>query len=189
MSVAVYILSTVTGYMLTSALLLKCPGLLHRRRKETFISRHISHRGGQSVSFDSVGQKSTFWPWHFVRVARMIPWVQTQISYEITEHILLESDCSTIDEIQSNLWILLKILGSEYTTQHVLPGKSAHPCDIKLITRSLKAKLTTPQRKRWIPAACMTDPILLVTTHSSRMQVHPIPVKPLDAFRINYGLV
>lgn len=47
MSAAVYILSTVTGYVLTSALLLKCPGLLHRRKKETFISRHISHRGGQ----------------------------------------------------------------------------------------------------------------------------------------------
>lgn len=52
MSAAVYILSTVTGYMLTSALLLKCPGLLHRRKKETFISRHISHRGGQRISFD-----------------------------------------------------------------------------------------------------------------------------------------
>lgn len=47
MSAAVYILSTVTGYVLTSALLLKCPSLLHRRKKEPFISRHISHRGGQ----------------------------------------------------------------------------------------------------------------------------------------------
>lgn len=47
MSAAVYILSTVTGYVLTSALLLKCPNLLHRRKKETFISRHISHRGGK----------------------------------------------------------------------------------------------------------------------------------------------
>lgn len=49
MSAAVYILSTVTGYVLTSALLLKFPGLLHRRKKETFIGRHISHRGGQSL--------------------------------------------------------------------------------------------------------------------------------------------
>lgn len=49
MSVAVYVLSTVTGYVLTSALLLKCPSLLHRRKRETFRSRHISHRGGESA--------------------------------------------------------------------------------------------------------------------------------------------
>jgi len=47
MSVAVYVLTTVTGYVLTSALLLKCPSLLHRRKRETFRSRHISHRGGE----------------------------------------------------------------------------------------------------------------------------------------------
>uniref|UniRef100_A0A673KRD8 Glycerophosphodiester phosphodiesterase domain-containing protein 1-like n=1 Tax=Sinocyclocheilus rhinocerous TaxID=307959 RepID=A0A673KRD8_9TELE len=46
MSAAVYVLSTVTGYVLTSALLLKWPSLLHRRKKEAFRSRHISHRGG-----------------------------------------------------------------------------------------------------------------------------------------------
>ncbi|XP_016378211.1 glycerophosphodiester phosphodiesterase domain-containing protein 1-like [Sinocyclocheilus rhinocerous] len=45
MSAAVYVLSTVTGYVLTSALLLKWPSLLHRRKKEAFRSRHISHRG------------------------------------------------------------------------------------------------------------------------------------------------
>lgn len=49
MCAAVYVLSTVTGYVLTSALLLKCPSLLHRRKRETFLSRHISHRGGESV--------------------------------------------------------------------------------------------------------------------------------------------
>lgn len=114
-------------------------------------------------------------------VARMIPRLQTQISYEITERILLESDCSTIDEIQSNFWILLKIPGSENTTQHVLAGKLAHLCDIKLITWSLKAKWMTPQKKIWIPATCMSDPILLVTTaHSSWMQVNSIPVKSPD---------
>lgn len=47
MSSAVYVLSTVTGYVLTSAFLLKCPTLLRRRKRETFRSRHISHRGGE----------------------------------------------------------------------------------------------------------------------------------------------
>lgn len=50
MCAAVYVLSTVTGYVLTSALLLKCPTLVHRRKRETFLSRHISHRGGGNTS-------------------------------------------------------------------------------------------------------------------------------------------
>lgn len=50
MSAALYVLSTVTGYVLTSALLFKCPSLLHRRKRETFRSRHISHRGGESAA-------------------------------------------------------------------------------------------------------------------------------------------
>ncbi|XP_034024068.1 lysophospholipase D GDPD1 [Thalassophryne amazonica] len=46
MYAAVCIMSSVTGYVLTSALLLKYPTLLHRKKRETFVSRHISHRGG-----------------------------------------------------------------------------------------------------------------------------------------------
>ncbi|KAL6470931.1 hypothetical protein MHYP_G00195810 [Metynnis hypsauchen] len=53
MSAAVYVLSTVTGYVLTSALLLKCPSLLHRRKRETFRSRHISHRGGAGENLEN----------------------------------------------------------------------------------------------------------------------------------------
>ncbi|KAG1951435.1 lysophospholipase D GDPD1 [Pimephales promelas] len=53
MSVAVYVLTTVTGYVLTSALLLKCPSLLHRRKRETFRSRHISHRGGAGENLEN----------------------------------------------------------------------------------------------------------------------------------------
>uniref|UniRef100_A0A4W4FMT1 GP-PDE domain-containing protein n=1 Tax=Electrophorus electricus TaxID=8005 RepID=A0A4W4FMT1_ELEEL len=49
----VYVLSTVTGYVLTSALLLRCPSLLHRRRRETFRSRHISHRGGAGENLEN----------------------------------------------------------------------------------------------------------------------------------------
>ncbi|TSQ46633.1 Glycerophosphodiester phosphodiesterase domain-containing protein 1 [Bagarius yarrelli] len=48
-----YVLSTVTGYVLTSALLLKCPLLLHRRKRETFRSRHISHRGGAGENLEN----------------------------------------------------------------------------------------------------------------------------------------
>ncbi|XP_056330194.1 lysophospholipase D GDPD1 [Danio aesculapii] len=53
MSAAVYVLSTVTGYVLTSALLLKCPSLLHRRKREAFRSRHISHRGGAGENLEN----------------------------------------------------------------------------------------------------------------------------------------
>lgn len=47
MSATLYLLSTLGGYVLTSALLLKCPGLLHRPKRQRFRCRHISHRGGE----------------------------------------------------------------------------------------------------------------------------------------------
>uniref|UniRef100_A0A8C6U3H5 Glycerophosphodiester phosphodiesterase domain containing 1 n=1 Tax=Neogobius melanostomus TaxID=47308 RepID=A0A8C6U3H5_9GOBI len=53
MCAAVYVLSTVTGYVLTSALLLKCPNLLHRKRRGTFLCRHISHRGGAGENLEN----------------------------------------------------------------------------------------------------------------------------------------
>lgn len=53
MCAAIYALSTVAGYVLTSALLLKCPTLLHRKKKETFRSRHISHRGGAGENLEN----------------------------------------------------------------------------------------------------------------------------------------
>uniref|UniRef100_A0A3P8YJU9 GP-PDE domain-containing protein n=1 Tax=Esox lucius TaxID=8010 RepID=A0A3P8YJU9_ESOLU len=53
MCAAVYVLSTVTGYVLTSALLLKFPTLLHRRRRVPFLSRHISHRGGAGENLEN----------------------------------------------------------------------------------------------------------------------------------------
>lgn len=53
MCAAVYVLSTVTGYVLTSALLLKCPNLLHRKKRGTFLSRHISHRGGAGENLEN----------------------------------------------------------------------------------------------------------------------------------------
>ncbi|XP_076138560.1 lysophospholipase D GDPD1 [Alosa pseudoharengus] len=53
MCAALYILSTVTGYVLTSALLLKCPALLHRRKQGVFRSRHISHRGGAGENLEN----------------------------------------------------------------------------------------------------------------------------------------
>ncbi|XP_015223073.1 lysophospholipase D GDPD1 [Lepisosteus oculatus] len=53
MCAAIYVLSTLGGYLLTSALLLKCPSLLHRRKRETFRSRHISHRGGAGENLEN----------------------------------------------------------------------------------------------------------------------------------------
>lgn len=46
--VALCLVSTLGGYLLTSALLLKCPGLLHRPKRQRFRCRHISHRGGET---------------------------------------------------------------------------------------------------------------------------------------------
>ncbi|KAM9209251.1 lysophospholipase D GDPD1 isoform 1-T1 [Dugong dugon] len=42
---AFYLLSTLGGYLVTSFLLLKYPTLLHQRKKQRFLSKHISHRG------------------------------------------------------------------------------------------------------------------------------------------------
>uniref|UniRef100_A0A3P9KZ91 Glycerophosphodiester phosphodiesterase domain containing 1 n=1 Tax=Oryzias latipes TaxID=8090 RepID=A0A3P9KZ91_ORYLA len=53
MCAAVYVLSTVTGYVLTSALLLKCPTLLHRKKQGTFLCKHISHRGGAGENLEN----------------------------------------------------------------------------------------------------------------------------------------
>ncbi|XP_023675217.1 lysophospholipase D GDPD1 [Paramormyrops kingsleyae] len=53
MCAAVYVLSAVTGYVLASALFLKCPSLLHRRKREQFLSRHISHRGGAGENLEN----------------------------------------------------------------------------------------------------------------------------------------
>lgn len=53
MSAALYLLSTIGGYVLTSVLLLKCPGLLHRRKKQSFCCRHISHRGGAGENLEN----------------------------------------------------------------------------------------------------------------------------------------
>ncbi|XP_011834646.1 PREDICTED: glycerophosphodiester phosphodiesterase domain-containing protein 1 [Mandrillus leucophaeus] len=44
---AFYLLSTLGGYLVTSFLLLKYPTLLHQRKKQRFLSKHISHRGGE----------------------------------------------------------------------------------------------------------------------------------------------
>ncbi|XP_015279657.1 PREDICTED: glycerophosphodiester phosphodiesterase domain-containing protein 1 [Gekko japonicus] len=53
MSTALYVLSTLGGYLLTSALLLKYPGLLHRPRRHRFRCRHISHRGGAGENLEN----------------------------------------------------------------------------------------------------------------------------------------
>ncbi|KAL4647664.1 glycerophosphodiester phosphodiesterase domain-containing protein 1 isoform X1 [Arapaima gigas] len=53
MCAMIYVVSTVLGYVLTSALLLRCPSLLHRRKRETFLGRHISHRGGAGENLEN----------------------------------------------------------------------------------------------------------------------------------------
>ncbi|XP_039612799.1 lysophospholipase D GDPD1 isoform X1 [Polypterus senegalus] len=53
MCVAMYVLSTLGGYVLASVLLLKCPLLLHRRKRQAFLSRHISHRGGAGENLEN----------------------------------------------------------------------------------------------------------------------------------------
>ncbi|XP_048837510.1 lysophospholipase D GDPD1-like isoform X1 [Brienomyrus brachyistius] len=53
MCAMIYVLSTVLGYVLASVLLLKCPSLLHRRKRETFRGMHISHRGGAGENLEN----------------------------------------------------------------------------------------------------------------------------------------
>ncbi|KAM6465101.1 lysophospholipase D GDPD1 isoform 2-T2 [Liasis olivaceus] len=53
MSTVFYLLSTLGGYLLTSALLLKFPGLLHRPKRHRFRCRHISHRGGAGENLEN----------------------------------------------------------------------------------------------------------------------------------------
>ncbi|XP_042547928.1 lysophospholipase D GDPD1 isoform X2 [Dipodomys spectabilis] len=52
-SAAFYLLSTLGGYLLTSFLLLKYPTLLHQRKKQRFLSKHISHRGGAGENLEN----------------------------------------------------------------------------------------------------------------------------------------
>ncbi|XP_038670557.1 lysophospholipase D GDPD1 [Scyliorhinus canicula] len=53
MSAAMYVLSTLGGFVLSSALLFKCPNLLHSKKKQCFRSRHISHRGGAGENLEN----------------------------------------------------------------------------------------------------------------------------------------
>ncbi|NWR67392.1 GDPD1 Lysophospholipase, partial [Bucorvus abyssinicus] len=53
MSATLYLLSTLGGYVLTSAFFLKCPGLLHRPKRQRFRCRHISHRGGAGENLEN----------------------------------------------------------------------------------------------------------------------------------------
>lgn len=57
-------LSAVTGYALSSALLLRYPGLLHRRKRRGFMARHISHRGGAGENLENTMEAFT----HAVRL-------------------------------------------------------------------------------------------------------------------------
>nr|KAF6308951.1 glycerophosphodiester phosphodiesterase domain containing 1 [Pipistrellus kuhlii] len=50
---AYYLLSTLGGYLVTSFLLLKYPTLLHQRKKQRFLSKHISHRGGAGENLEN----------------------------------------------------------------------------------------------------------------------------------------
>ncbi|XP_036613752.1 lysophospholipase D GDPD1 [Trichosurus vulpecula] len=52
-SAAIYLLSTLGGYVVTSFLLLKYPTLLHQRKKQRFLSKHISHRGGAGENLEN----------------------------------------------------------------------------------------------------------------------------------------
>ncbi|XP_020847503.1 lysophospholipase D GDPD1 isoform X1 [Phascolarctos cinereus] len=52
-SAAIYLLSTLGGYVVTSFLLLKYPTLLHQKKKQRFLSKHISHRGGAGENLEN----------------------------------------------------------------------------------------------------------------------------------------
>ncbi|XP_037660685.1 LOW QUALITY PROTEIN: lysophospholipase D GDPD1-like [Choloepus didactylus] len=50
---AFYLLSTQGGYLVTSFFLLKYPTLLHQRKKQRFLSKHIFHRGGAGENLEN----------------------------------------------------------------------------------------------------------------------------------------
>ncbi|CAH1802610.1 unnamed protein product [Owenia fusiformis] len=47
------LVAIVTGYILTSITLLHFPTLLHKKKKQRFICRHISHRGGAGENLEN----------------------------------------------------------------------------------------------------------------------------------------
>ncbi|XP_062887957.1 lysophospholipase D GDPD1 [Mobula hypostoma] len=53
MSATLYLLSTLGGYILSSALFFKCPTLLHSKKRQIFRCRHISHRGGAGENLEN----------------------------------------------------------------------------------------------------------------------------------------
>ncbi|XP_012503854.1 PREDICTED: glycerophosphodiester phosphodiesterase domain-containing protein 1 [Propithecus coquereli] len=67
---AFYLLSTLGGYLMTSFLLLKYPTLLHQRKKQRFLSKHISHRGGERGPQNPMAESSTLatFPRHAVTI-------------------------------------------------------------------------------------------------------------------------
>uniref|UniRef100_A0A673KK01 Glycerophosphodiester phosphodiesterase domain-containing protein 1-like n=1 Tax=Sinocyclocheilus rhinocerous TaxID=307959 RepID=A0A673KK01_9TELE len=89
MSAAVYVLSTVTGYVLTSALLLKWPSLLHRRKKEAFRSRHISHRGGEWPHYSTSIMKFIFFYFSVHIFTQISVHLFTQLKSKTDAHVVL----------------------------------------------------------------------------------------------------
>ena len=45
--IAMIILAAIGGYVITSFVLLRYPGMLHKKKKTKFSAAHISHRGGK----------------------------------------------------------------------------------------------------------------------------------------------
>ncbi|XP_032901674.1 lysophospholipase D GDPD1 [Amblyraja radiata] len=53
MSSTLCLLSTLGGYVLSAALLFRCPTLLHSKKRQSFRCRHISHRGGAGENLEN----------------------------------------------------------------------------------------------------------------------------------------
>ncbi|XP_076801122.1 lysophospholipase D GDPD1-like isoform X1 [Clavelina lepadiformis] len=47
------ILGAFVGYVVTSVIFLKCPGILHKKKKRDFVCAHISHRGGAAERIEN----------------------------------------------------------------------------------------------------------------------------------------
>ncbi|XP_045692522.1 lysophospholipase D GDPD1 isoform X1 [Phyllostomus hastatus] len=80
---AFYLLSTLGGYLVTSFLLLKYPTLLHQRKKQRFLSKHISHRGAPSCTLAMMRG--------FPKDKKMIEFVTGQYCVKETKKFLWES--------------------------------------------------------------------------------------------------
>ncbi|XP_060251123.1 lysophospholipase D GDPD1 isoform X2 [Ovis aries] len=97
---AFYLLSTLGGYLVTSFLLLKYPTLLHQRKKQRFLSKHISHRGGAGENLENTMaafQHPPGLPVYGIFQARTMEWIAIPFSRGVISAVTIGTDMLELD--------------------------------------------------------------------------------------------